>query len=355
MSIHPPAASQPDLLIGDKDFLQAVEQGAISEAQAQLLRGLWAPRAARGPRFGMTNVLFYLGGLIAISAMTLFMTLSWNSLGLFGLLSISLAYMGLFIVGADKLSRSGHAVPAGILATLAIAIAPLVCWCAQNALGFWPEGSDFGHGGISSYHYHIDGRWIVLELSTLATAAVLLWRMRLPFMMMPVAATLWYMSMDLSNLWGASPWSEAARSTSMVFGLGTIALALYIDARRLSAHDGLDFAFWPHLFGVVMFWGALSMSDSHSELGKLAYGAANVAMVLGGAALGRRVYTVFGGLGLLGYLGHLSYALFSDSTLFPFVLMILGLGVAAAGIWWQRHEAAIHAQLSAWLPASLRR
>jgi hypothetical protein len=98
----------------------------------------------------------------------------------------------------------------------------------------------------------------------------------------------------------------------------------------------------------------LSLRDSGSEWGKLAYAAINVVLVFVGAAIGRRVFTVLGALGVAGYLGYLSHRVFQDSLLFPFALTLLGLGVVALGIWWQRHEDAIHASLSAWVLAGLR-
>ena len=50
-------------------------------------------------------------------------------------------------------------------------------------------------------------------------------------------------------------------------------------------------------------------------------------MLLFGAVIGRRVYTVFGALGIAGYLGHLSYKVFKDSLVFPVALMLIGLGI----------------------------
>ena len=63
---------------------------------------------------------------------------------------------------------------------------------------------------------------------------------------------------------------------------------------------------------------------------------------------------IFGALGVAGYLGYLSSRVFHDSLGFTFALTVLGLAVVAFGVWWQRHEAAIHARLAQWLPAALR-
>jgi hypothetical protein len=85
------------------------------------------------------------------------------------------------------------------------------------------------------------------------------------------------------------------------------------------------------------------------------YCAINVVMIGIGAALSRRVFAVFGGLGVAFYLGHLSHTLFRDSLLFPVALTAIGLSIVAAGVYWQRHEAAIGERLRSWLPGDLRR
>jgi hypothetical protein len=63
---------------------------------------------------------------------------------------------------------------------------------------------------------------------------------------------------------------------------------------------------------------------------------------------------VLGALGVSFYLGYLSHRVFENSLMFPFALTLLGLGVVALGIWWQRHEDEINTQLGRWLPPALR-
>lgn len=46
------------------------------------------------PSFRFTHILYYLGGMIAIGAMSLFMTLGWERFGGWGLFFIALAYAG---------------------------------------------------------------------------------------------------------------------------------------------------------------------------------------------------------------------------------------------------------------------
>ena len=82
----------------------------------------------------------------------------------------------------------------------------------------------------------------------------MLWRYRLPFLVMPIAVTLWYMSMDLTPyLFGeADATWELRKRVSLWFGLLIVLLAFWVDIR--TRHDK-DYAFWLYLFGVVAFWG----------------------------------------------------------------------------------------------------
>lgn len=348
----------------EADLRAAAQDGVITAGQADALWARWrlaAPAGvgravASGPRFSFTHVLYYFGGMVAIGAMTLFMTLGWKSFGPWGLMAIALGYLVACLKVADHLQARALAIPAGILATLAVCLVPLAVWALQNGLGLWPPGGPQDYG---SYHTRIDWRWLTLEFATLAAGVVMLWRFRLPFMVMPIAVTLWYMSMDVASmLMQEHGWNWAfRRDVSLVFGIFTCFVAMWVDVRTRRARESAwrqDFAFWLYLFGAIMFWGGLSLRDSNSELGKLMYALLNVGLVFGGAAIGRRVFTVLGALGVAFYLGYLSHRVFRDSLLFPFALTLLGLAVVALGVWWQRHEAAIEARLGRWLPPGLR-
>ena len=349
----------------DWDQLQAAARaGDITAEQAERLWTRWAgsavgsgsARAIAAPRFSFTHVLYYFGGMLAIGAMTLFMTLGWELFGAWGVLLLAVGYgVGAIAVARNLLHRGLH-IPAGILATLAVCLVPLATWALQAALGLWPDGP---HDNYRDFHRFIDWRWLWLELATLAAAVVMLWWLRFPFMVMPVAVTIWYLWMDLTHMLMQKEgfdW-QFTRDTSLLFGIATVAIAVWVDLRTRLARDPRDrqdFAFWLYLFGVLMFWGGLSLRESDSELAKAGYAAINVVMVFLGAAISRRVFTVFGAIGVAGYLGYLSYKVFADSLLFPFVLTLLGLAIVALGIWWQRREARIHAALVGWLPAPLK-
>lgn len=328
---------------------EATAQGLVTELQAEQLWQFLCDRHKDTPGFHFTHILYYLGGLIAIGAMSLFMNLGWERFGGWGLFAIALAYgvAGLSLT-EFFLRRKQLQIPAGIMATFVVVLTPLAVYGLQVALGLWPEGHVY-----REYHTHVDWRWIFMELATLATGAVMLWRYRFPFLVMPVAVTLWYMSMDLTPfVFGEADvnW-DLRKLVSLWFGLLICLVAFWVDIR---SRFEKDFAFWLYIFGVVAFWGGLSMMHSDSEWNKFIYLCINLAMIVIGAILSRRVFAVFGGLGAAGYVGHLAYDVFKDSMMFPFVLTLIGLGVIYVGIVWQRHEESISRTLRGLLPLPLR-
>ena len=326
----------------------AAERGLIRPDQVEMLWAFFSEHLEDTPSFRFTHVLYYLGGLIAIGAMTLFMTLGWEEFGGWGLFFIALAYAAVGVLLTEYLlKRLKLPIPAGIGAAFVVALIPLAIYGLQAGLGLWAEGRSY-----REYHTYIDWRWILMELGTLATGAVMLWRYRLPFLMMPVAVTLWYMSMDLTPfLFGQADadW-ELRKLVSLWFGLLMVLLAFWVDVR--TRHEK-DYPFWLYLFGVLAFWCGLSLMQSDSELNKFIYLCINLFMIVVGSILTRRVFAVFGGLGSAGYVGHLAYEVFEDSMVFPFVLTAIGLGVIYLGILWQRHEQSISLRLRGLLPIQL--
>lgn len=329
----------------------AAKAGILTNKQADRLWQFLEDRTQDVPSFRFTHILYYLGGLIAIGAMSLFMTLGWERFGGWGLFGIALGYAVAGLCLTQFFLKRKLNIPAGITATFVVVLTPLAVYGLQTAMGWW---SSWYH--YREYHVAIDWRWLMMELATLAVGAIMLWRYRLPFLVMPVAVTLWYMSMDiapfLANVSEVTATWELKKIVSLYFGLLMILLAFWIDLR--SRRSKKDYPFWLYLFGVIAFWGGLSLMESDSELNKFIYLCINLALIVIGAILGRRVFAVFGGLGTAGYVGHLAYEVFKNSVLFPFALTAIGLAVVYLGILWQRHERDLNARLRTYLPRPMR-
>lgn len=348
-----------------EDLQAAADAGVLNPQEIEGLLAFLSQRHAQAPRqhgarFSGTHVLYYLGGMLAIGAASLFTNLAVEALGMSALLVLSVLYALAATGIAAQLEKHGFGIPAGIFATLAIVLVPLAVYALQHVLGFWADGAHAGH--YRDYHRYIDWRWILMELATLVAGALLLWRFRYPFLMMPIAVTLWYMSMDIvpalvlqggveSGGWFSGAAWELRKMISLVFGMVMLLMAFFIDLR--SRHDK-DYAYWLYLFGLLTFCGALSLMGSGKLSGKLVYLAINFALVFIGAVLGRRMFAVFGGIGIALVLGNLSWGMFKDSFAFVLVLTLLGFALIGAGLWWSKREAAISARLRGMLPDQVR-
>lgn len=311
----------------------AAKEGIITSEQADNLWAFFEKNLEEVPSFNFTHILYYFGGLVAITAMTLFITLGWEKLGGFGILLTSVIYMGIGIGITNYLFRKKLNIPAGIVAAFVVALTPLAIYGLQKGLGYWPDQYNY-----QDYHRIVQGLWLIMEIGTLIVAAILFYIYRRPFMILPVAVTLWYMSMDLTvylfNAPDVNYWDNR-RIVSLVFGLLMLLFAFYIDFRTKSK---LDYAFHLYLFGMIAFWSGLTFTESSNEWSKLLYCGINVALIVIGSVISRLVFTVFGALGVFIYLGHLSYEVFKDSIFFPVILSLIGFGIIYLGILWHRHE-----------------
>ncbi|MFQ5757106.1 MAG: DUF2157 domain-containing protein [Acidiferrobacterales bacterium] len=333
--------------ITKKHLSVAAEKHILTKEQADALLHFLKSQPGVGPSFDLTHVLYYLGGLIAIGAMTLFMTLGWESFGGWGIFFISLAYAGAGLKLTDVFRKKGYGIASGICATFVVALTPLAIYGLQQALGWWP-----GDTVYREYHMYIKWNWLFMELGTLAVGVIIAWRHRYPFLIMPIAVTLWYMSMDVAAMIaGGTPDFELRALVSMYFGLAMVLLAFWVDIR---ARKSGDYAFWLYIFGLIAFWGGMTAQQSDSELSKFFYFCINLLLIGVGVVLMRRVFVVFGAIGTIFYLGHLASNVFRDSWLFPIALSAIGLCIIYLGVLWQRNESEITKRVHALLPNQLR-
>jgi len=358
------------MMVRREDLQAAADAGVLNPAEIDGLLAFLAQHFAKSPqqhaqaarqtaRFSGTHVLYYLGGMLAICAASLFTTLAVEAAGMGALLVLSVVYALVAVGVAGKLERHGYGIPTGIFATLAVALTPLAVYALQHVLGLWVDGPAAEH--YRDYHRYIDWRWLLMELATLAAGVALLWRFPYPFLMMPLAVTLWYMGMDIvpalvlqggaSESWlGDAAW-QLRKVVSLVFGMLMLLVAFFVDLR---SRHGKDYAYWLYLFGLLTFCVALGMMGSGKLSGKLIYLAINFGLVLVGAMLGRRMFAVFGGIGIAIVLGDLSWNLFKNSFAFVVVLTLLGFSLIGMGLWWSRHEEIISKHMRALLPDQLR-
>ncbi len=319
--------------ISRKDIDWAVNEGILSKEQAESLCNAVEERHRNRPKFDLPHVLYYFGALVVISAMGWFMTEAWETFGGGGIFIIAVLYAICFLpAGRTLWYKENLKIPGGLLFTMAVCMTPLAIYGLERLTGIWPQGNP---GVYRDYHIWVKGSWFLMELATIIAALIVLKFIRFPFLTAPIAFSLWYMSMDLTPLLFGKmefTWDERLW-VSLWFGSGILLVAYFLDRRTKD-----DYSFWLYLFGTLAFWGGLSLMQSDSEFNKFLYCVINLGLMMTSILIRRRVFIVFGSMGVFGYIAHLSYRVFQDSLMFPFALTIIGISIIYLGIKYQRNK-----------------
>ena len=348
-------------MLTDADLKMIRDAGLIDDAKLAEIDAFLSTRkqsepsaSATAPRFDLTHVLWYAGALIIIGAMGLFTNEAFNRMGGWALAACGSAYLVVFLAAGHALWKNATLrIPAGLLIAVAVSMVPLIIYGAQDALEFWksPQGDP---GQYKDFYTYVNSTWIYMEIGAVIAAVLAVWRYPFPFILLIAAFALWFMSMDLAMWFTRGPGNyydfEMRRLISMYFGLAMILAAWAIDILR---KRGPDFAFWLHIFGVMAFWCGMTFSDSSTELMKFVYCLINIGMIGFSLFLNRRIYAVFGAIGVATYLGYLANEVFKDVIMFSFALSAIGLGVIGLGLLLHRNRPKMVAAMDNIVPQSL--
>ena len=331
-----------------RDDLEAASQeNLLSADQAD---DLWAWLQQRKSRQSVgIQILAYLGALVVISSLTWFATKAFSESNPAILLVTGLVYFIGFTVAGLYARRLESPIPPMLLLTIAVFMVPLTIYAFQKVLGL---GSFEGWGSYHDFYVWISRGWFPIELGTLVAALAALALFRYEFLTFPLAFVLWFLSMDLIPLiFGRDfNWDER-RLVSMLFGLGMLAVSYALDLRR----KGRDYSFWLYFFGLLAFWGALSLSST-DELGpKLLYCGINLLLIVVSMLLKRPVFLVFGAVGVFGFLYDITQNVFRNSLFFPLVLSLVGMAILASAIVLLKRQKAIEAFFERHVSSSLRK
>ncbi|MCP1623114.1 DUF2157 domain-containing protein [Pseudomonas nitroreducens] len=337
------------LKITADDLRRAVTDGILQPGQDQTLLD-WLSRepTTRGD-LNLANTAYYFGALLVMGALGWLLTDAWMSVGDVALLSISLIYMLLFTLTGRSLWSRGLRIPGGLLGAVAVSLTPLVVFAIERMTGLWPM--DDTQTSYHDYYQWVQGGFLAMEVATVLVGLLMLRLLPFPFVMLPIAIALWFMSMDLCGVLYPDGFTWYVRyEISLYFGLVLLLTSLLIDGRTRQ-----DFAFWGYLVGLLAFCGGLSQLDNGSQWGGAIYCLINLGLMALAVALRRTVFMVFGGIGIWGYLGYLSYSVFQDSLMFPIILTLLGLALIALGIAYSKLRELLTSNLRSGLPDSLLR
>jgi hypothetical protein len=339
-------------MLEEGDLSAAVAEGIITEAQAAALRRLGQQRAreraiAAGheERFrllrGFNDMFFAIGVVLFLLGVAWF-----KPPGAAGYVLMAAVVWGL----AEVLVRRLRLVLPGILlavAFVALVLAASIGLPAEGWLGSeidWRLPTAFSI--LQTLHYYPGGPLVfgVRALVPAGAAAAFYWRFKLPFALLPMAASLVIAAMGLASF--LVPRAPAVADTIffLLCGLGVFAAAMCFDVsdrERLTRRA--DCAFWLHLLAApLIVHSVVSLAarplagalEPMSTARPLALAVIAIVAVLGLVALliDRRALLVSG----LAYLGAaIGYMLTGDRvSVFAGTLVILGAVVLSLGAGW---------------------
>ena len=280
-----------------------------------------------------SKYLFYFGALIVISAMTVFMSVSWEIFGGGGIFLIATSYALIFLIlGKNLWNKNGLRTAGGLLVTLTVCMTPLAIFGLETYFNVW-KGDRPVH--YEDFYNWVAGKWILMELGTILAGMMAIRLYPFPFLTAPIFFAAWYLTMDIVPVIFHRGLSVDQHSLiTIAFGIVLILIGFVLDRKA-----NKDFGFWAYLFGTISFWGGLGTFawDKHESV-LFIYLIINIFMMGCAVILKRNVLMVFGGIGAFIYFSHLASNIFGDSILFPFVLSSMGLVIIYLGILYQKNS-----------------
>ena len=329
--------------ISEQDLERAAEEAGLSSQQSQLIwKYLKAKPGVQGS-FEAAHVGYFFGALLVIGAMGWFITNGWDSFEGWQLSALAGGYAVIFVTVARPLWRQPlFRVPAGLLVTVAVCMTPLAVYGIERQMHLWPSSDP---GSYTRFHPFIHASWLIMEVGTVFTSLLALHFFEFPFLTAPACYALWYMSMDATALIFGRSWQwQDECLISAIFGAVLLLIAYFLDRKT-----AVDYSYWGYLFGLLMFTGGLSGMNTGHELAKFGYFLAHLGLIFASLWLQRKVFLVFGGLGVFGYLCDEAYTYFKNSVAFPFVLTMIGIAIIFAAMAYKKREPVLQAAVSKWL------
>ena len=295
----------------------------------------------------LQKFLFYAGSLIIISGMSWLLGECWSDMGHGILLLVSSLYFVFFTFAGILVSKKLKITLGGnLLFCIAIAVVPMIVYSILSLTGIW-TGESYG-----DFYIWIRGKWIILELATIAIAVLFLLKVKFHFIVFIISFCLWYLSMDIVPVIyqkNAITWFERA-DISKIFGLLMVSAGYILHLKKKR-----DYGFWLYLFGLFTLTFGYSFFYNKNPLGFAILLLIHILMCFVSLFLEEPVFMVFGVIGTAEFLSRLSYEFFKDSILFPFALTFMGILIIALGIIYQKKRTQIENTVNRLIPECIKK
>ncbi|MBS5861647.1 hypothetical protein KID03_09495 [bacterium] len=298
-------------------------------------------------KFTLENFLYYFGALIIICAMGWYLGNTFDTYGNGGLLALSVLYFAIFAGIGNLLWKNDKKTPGGLLYVCAVSVVPLAGWAFERLIGIMPDGYD----SYSKFHVWSRSGFILMEIATICVGLIFLKFRKFPLLILPICWALWYLSMDivplcLGNI--SEPTWGMRNFATTVFAILMLGAALKLDKKTNE-----DYSKWLYIFGATMLWFAilsiLIRLYWNNEIAYFLFAMFSLLYMIVSILLQRKVFMIWGAIGVFGYIGHLAYTVFKDSPLFVLSLVILGLVIIFSGAYYAKNCDKIETNLRAFI------
>jgi hypothetical protein len=339
--------------ISKEDFHACVSEGLLTSEQAEELWQALQNRVQNRPKYDLAGIAYAIGIGIVIASMSWLMRTVWYAFGGAGIFTTGIFYtIGFLVAGSWLWHKQNRRILGGLLVMLAVCLTPITLYGLQMWAGVWPHNQA---GNYQEYYLWVKNSWLVIELTTILIAFCSLKITPLPLLTVPIILCLWIMAIDLTPLLLGQidlTW-EQQLLVCLWFGLTCLVVAYGIDLREKKNEP--DYAFWFYFFGLLSFWVGISLMGGEDQLQRFLYCLINLGLIALAALLKRRVFLLFGGVGVLAYFYQLAYSFFKNTIFFPLALSILGFIILGLGIFInQNRHPKRQNNILRWLPQRLR-
>ncbi len=314
--------------ISKQTLIQAQQAGLLRAKQIDLLYDFLSNQPANQSRFNLVNLLYVLGSIIAISGASILITRAWSELGGLGIFVTSFLMQGIIIFITEKWHHAGNKTASGLTATILVALTPLTLFGLLEHIGIWPEATHY-----SDYHHQIHQHWLLLELGTIAVNTLAVIRYRFAFLLLPLAITLWYMSMDIGpaiigfmgfSLNGEHSLFQTKALISAVFG--GLVFITGIFTQKFDCEQQ-NYSVWLYLPAILSLLGGLFcwVNEQDSEILRLLLFMFESSLIFIGLRLKQPIISIIAILAAWSYLAYLAYDVFESVVIYNLFLVTTGL------------------------------
>lgn len=263
--------------------------------------------AVRAP-WSSASFLVYLGGLTVFASGLVLLLIESDENGDAGFVLWTALILAVFLLCAEGLRRTGHAVGAGLFAFNSVWAAVVFVGAAEEWLGWLTDSESSPFGG-----FHVS--LLILELLALVGALIALRIYRFPLLAGLAAAAGWLFVTDFISNGGG--WTALV---TIAVGLALLAVGVVLDGG-----PSRPYGFWVHVAAGLTIGGGLLWFFHDGDFEWILIAVAALAYVALGDRLLRSSWVVLGAWALLQVTTHFAdkWAGFgADAGFFPLSLIL---------------------------------